>query len=242
MLLVAGVCLAMVPGVASAAKAKQVTVRGNTLEYGVAAGAVKALAGTKVSVAENPKLKTVSKADGSFSLKVPAKLKVTLVANAADHLVTYSPTQTRSASDRNSDFYLPSIALARGLADYLKVPLNAARTAPKDCLVGTSTNVKAVRGLTTPQQIAAFGPIGLAGAQVTMKGAKDPWRKPLHFNSDGIPDRSFELTTKAGASLFVGVPAGTYTVSASKAGSKFEQSFTATCKPGRYILGGFYER
>ncbi len=241
MLLIAAACVVVVPGVASAAKAKTVTVKGFTVEYGVAVGTVKPLPGTKISVAEYPKLKTVTKANGSFSIKVPAKAKVTIVADAAGHLITYSPTRVRLETDRPRIFYLPTLALTRGLSALLAIPTNADQTASKDCVIGLSVINKAASKYTTPYQDAGnLARATVPGSKVRMSPSKGTWAKPIYFGAGGIPDRTLTSTGLNGGPLFVGVPAGTYTITASKAGSKFD-SWTATCKPGRYVLGTIYQ-
>jgi hypothetical protein len=243
MLLIAAAGLAALPGVASAAKPKLVTVKGYTVEYFVPKPNVKLLAGTKISVAEYPKLKTVSKADGSFSIKVPAKAKVTLVADAPDHVVTYSSTEVRSEKDARLNFYLPTHALARGLSALVTIPLNADQTAPKACVIGLNVVNKSAANYkyTTPQQDAAAPSLGLPGAAVRISPSKGTWAKPIYFDLGGIPGRTLTSTGLNGGLLFANVPAGTYKVSASKAGSKFEP-FTATCKPGRLVNAFIFQR
>jgi hypothetical protein len=243
MLLIAAAGLAALPGVASAAKPKLVTVKGYTVEYFVPKPNVKLLAGTKISVAEYPKLKTVSKADGSFSIKVPAKAKVTLVAAAPDHLVTSSSTRVRSEKDGHLTFYLPTLALTRGLSALLTIPLNADQTASKACVIGLNVVNKSAANYkyTTPQQDAAAPSLGLPGAAVRMSPSLGYWGQPFYFDLGGIPDQNLTSTGANGGLLFANVPAGTYKVSASKAGSKFDP-FTATCKPGRFVGAFIFQR
>ena len=237
MLLTAAVCVAALPGVASAAKPKTVTVKGFTVEWPVPPPNVKLLVGTKISVAEYPKLKTVSKADGSFSIKVPAKVKVTIVADSPDHLVTYSATRVWLQTDGPVPLYLPTLAAARGVSALVSLPLNSDQTASKDCVINAAVVNKSAGKYTSPQQAADAPSQSVAGATVRVSPSKGNWGQPIYDNID----RTVTSTTTSGLALFIRVPAGTYTVSASKAGSKFDP-FTATCKPGRFINAYIFQR
>ncbi len=236
MLLIAAAGLAALPGVASAAKPKLVTVKGYTVEWPVPKPNVKLLVGTKISVAEYPKLKTITKADGTFSIKVPAKVKITIVADAPDHLVTYSATRVRSQTDGPTPFNLPTLAIARGVSALLTIPVNADQTAPTDCIISAGVINKSAGKYKTPQQAAAAPSLGVPGAKVRISPSKGNWGQPIYDNTFGLPS-----TTTSGLALFIRVPAGTYTVSASKTGSKFEP-VTATCKPGRFVTSFLLQR
>jgi len=238
MLLIAAVCVAAAPAGAQASScckpADLTTIKGIGYDY---SPEMTALVGATVSVVEYPNLKARVDKNGSFALKVPKNRSTTIVIDAPGHSRMYSDTRVRTAGDPIVAFGVPTTALSVGIATVFNIPLNPSKNAPKDCLVVAFVVVKASLKFKTLAQAKAFGSIGVAGAKISLvktgKGG-GPFRgRPLYFGAAGNPDTS-RTVTESGVGLFSGVPAGTYKVIATKAGSKFA-SATAVCKPERFV-------
>jgi hypothetical protein len=231
--------IALVPGAASAASASKATkwvhMKGIVAEVGVP---LKKLVGVKVGVVENSKWKTTVKADGSYDLKVPAQTTVTRYFDLGDHLRIYSPTikTTKTGLPRWSSLNvaLPSLALARELANLVKIDIADGKDAPQDCVVVSLTAIKAFEKMTFAQVIARNNLVGVPGARPTISPAKGV--SPLFISGNLMPDLTQTTTGTSGLAIFIGVTPGTYKFSATKAGNKFS-TMTAVCKPGRVIFG-----
>jgi hypothetical protein len=240
--------IALVPGAASAASASKATkwvhIKGHA--YGGGGGVpLRKLVGVKVGVVENSKWRTTVKADGTYDLKVPAQTTVTRYFDlgrdtadpADDHLRIYSPTikTTKTGVPRWSSLNvaLPSLTLARQLADLVKIDVADGKNAPEGCVVVPLVAIKAFEKMTLAQIIARNELVGVPGARPTISPAKGI--SPL-FVRNGMLDPAQMTTGMNGLSIYIGVTPGTYKFSATKAGNKFS-TFTGVCKPGRVILG-----
>jgi hypothetical protein len=229
---------------ASSKTTKWVHIKGHA--YGGGGGSpLRKLVGVKVGVVENSKWRTTVKADGSYDLKVPAQTTVTRYFDlgrdtadpADDHLRIYSPTikTTKTGVPRWStlNVALPSLTLARQLADLVKIDVADGKNAPEGCVVVPLVAIKAFEKMTLAQIIARNELVGVPGARPTISPAKGI--SPL-FVRNGMLDPAQMTTGMNGLSIYIGVTPGTYKFSATKAGNKFS-TFTGVCKPGRVILG-----
>jgi hypothetical protein len=229
---------------ASSKTTKWVHIKGHA--YGGGGGSpLRKLVGVKVGVVENSKWRTTVKADGSYDLKVPAQTTVTRYFDlgrdtadpADDHLRIYSPTikTTKTGVPRWSSLNvaLPSLTLARQLADLVKIDVADGKNAPEGCVVVPLVAIKAFEKMTLAQIIARNELVGVPGARPTISPAKGI--SPL-FVRNGMLDPAQMTTGMNGLSIYIGVTPGTYKFSATKAGNKFS-TFTGVCKPGRVILG-----
>ena len=220
---------------ASSKATKWVHMKGIVAEVGVP---LKNLVGVKVGVVENSKWKTTVKADGSYVLKVPAQTTVTRYFDLGDHLRIYSPTvkTTKTGLPRWSSLNvaLPSLALARELANLVKIDIADGKDAPQDCVVVSLTAIKAFEKMTFAQVVARNNLVGVPGARPTNSPAKGV--SPLFIGGNLMPDLTQTTTGTSGLAIFIGVTPGTYKFSATKAGNKFS-TMTAVCKPGRVIFG-----
>jgi hypothetical protein len=221
---------------ASSSKAtKWVHIKGLAVEVGALE---KELVGTKVGVVENSKWKTTVKADGSYDLKVPAQTTVTRYFDLGDHLRIYSPTirTTKTGPPRWASLRvaLPSLALARQLANFIKIEIAEGKDSPKDCVVVPLVAIKKFETMTLAQILARNMLVGVPGAKLTISPAKGI--KPIFLGDTFLPDPARTTTDASGLAIYIGVTPGTYKFSATKAGAKFS-SFTGVCKPGRVIFG-----
>ena len=229
---------------ASSKTTKWVHIKGHA--YGGGGGSpLRKLVGVKVGVVENSKWRTTVKADGSYDLKVPAQTTETRYFDlgrdtadpADDHLRIYSPTikTTKTGVPRWStlNVALPSLTLARQLADLVKIDVADGKNAPEGCVVVPLVAIKAFEKMTLAQIIARNELVGVPGARPTISPAKGI--SPL-FVRNGMLDPAQMTTGTNGLSIYIGVTPGTYKFSATKAGNKFS-TFTGVCKPGRVIVG-----
>ena len=229
---------------ASSKTTKWVHIKGHA--YGGGGGSpLRKLVGVKVGVVENSKWRTTVKADGTYDLKVPAQTTVTRYFDlgrdtadpADDHLRIYSPTikTTKTGVPRWSSLNvaLPSLTLARQLADLVKIDVADGKNAPEGCVVVPLVAIKAFEKMTLAQIIARNELVGVPGARPTISPAKGI--SPL-FVRNGMLDPAQMTTGMNGLSIYIGVTPGTYKFSATKAGNKFS-TFTGVCKPGRVIVG-----
>lgn len=231
--------IALVPGAASAASGSKATkwvhIKGLAVEVGALE---KNLAGAKVGVVENSKWKTTVKANGSYDLKVPASTTVTRYFDLGDHLRIYTPTikTTKTGVPRWSSLRvaLPSLALARQLANLIKIEIAEGKDAPQDCVVVPLVAIKAFETMTLAQILARNMLVGVPGAKQTISPAKGI--KPIFLGGTFMPDPARTTTDASGLAIYIGVTPGTYKFSATKAGEKFS-SFTGVCRPGRVIFG-----
>jgi hypothetical protein len=218
-------CAALLPATASAVKS--VHIRGTAYEF----NNVKVrLAGASIRVVEFPKLKATPRANGSYDLVVPAKAKITPYITFKGYSQVHLQTFTTAGKDlANVNFQTPTVNIAQALGFLLGVPISAAGQ-PKQCVIVSTFSTKNVRNLNF-EGFIGYGAHGIAGATATISP-----RLPgaVYFNDNVIPDPAQLLSSKDGGVLWKSVPAGTYKITASKAGNKFA-SFTATCKPGRVV-------
>jgi hypothetical protein len=228
---------------ASQMATKWVHMKGIVAEVGVP---LRKLVGVKVGVVENSKWRTTVKADGTYDLTVPAQTTVTRYFDlgrdtadpADDHLRIYSPTikTTKTGVPRWSSLIvaLPSLALARELANLVKIDIADGKDAPQDCVVVSLTAIKAFEKMTFAQVVARNNLVGVPGAKPTISPAKGI--NPLFIGGNLMPAPAQTTTGTSGLAIYIGVTPGTYKFSATKAGNKFS-TMTAVCKPGRVIFG-----
>ncbi len=228
------------PGASASKATNWVHIRGLAVEVGALE---KNLVGATVGVVENSKWKTKVKANGSYDLKVPALTTVTRYFDIGDHLRIYTPTirTTKTGVPRWSSLNvaLPSLSLARQLANFIKIEIAEGKDAPKDCVVVPLVAIKAFETMTLAQVLARNMLVGVPGAKPTIsptKGIKALFVGVSLASGNYTPDPARTTTDASGLAIYIGVKPGTYKFSATKAGERFS-SFTAVCKPGRVIFG-----
>ena len=129
---------------------------------------------------------------------------------------------------------LPSLTLARELANLIKIDIADGKNAPEDCVVVPLVAIKAFEKMTLAQVIARKNLVGVRGAKPTISPAKG--LMPIFLGDTFMPDLARTSTDASGLSIYIGVTPGTYKFSATKAGNKVS-TFTGVCKPGRVIFG-----
>ena len=189
--------------------------------------------GAVIRVAEDPSLSTRTDSNGVFSLKVPAGKAATLYIEAAGYATVYSQTFTPTADIKNVNFQTPDLATYAGLYGLLTQIGAGVKPDATGCVIVSTVSVPAIRNLTI-EEFLGFGAHGYAGAQATLEPAGGT---RIYFNSKVLPDPTETATTNDGGVVWVNVPPGVYTLSASdpaKPAQKFATA-TADCRLGRVI-------
>jgi hypothetical protein len=215
--------LAVSPAAASGA----VHLRGTAYEFnnpGVRLG------GAAVRVAENPRLRAVTRRDGSYDLKVPARGRVTpYIVAAGYHTIHLQTFRIDGESLDRVNFQTPTDAVYQALAALLDVPLDAEGEL-RDCGIVSTFSTRDVRALSFPA-FTAFGAHGIAGATALSTPALPA---PTYFNDQVLPDPAQRVSSVDGGVIWTSVPAGVYTIRARHPDTRFAR-FVATCKPGRIV-------
>jgi hypothetical protein len=213
---------------ASTAAAKRtVHLRGTAYEFN---NVRHRLGGAAIRVAERPRLKATTRADGTYDLVVPDGARITPFIVAAGYHTIYLQTFTTAGEDlANVNFQTPTVEIYKALAALLEVPLDANGELAQ-CAIVSTFSTRNVRDLGFAGFIG-YGAHGIAGATATTRPSLPA---PVYFNESVIPDRTQPSSSKDGGVVWTRVPTGTYTVAAHHPTTRFA-SFVATCRPGRIV-------
>jgi hypothetical protein len=224
-LVVAALALALAAGTAAAAD--QVHLRGTAYEFN---NTDTRLAGAVIRVVERPRLRAVTRANGTYDLAVPDRATVTPYISAPGyHSVHLQTFRTRGEDLRRVNFQTPTETVYRALAALLDVPLDPDGELSACAIVSTfsTRNVRAVPF----RQFTGYGAHGVAGATAFTSPALPG---PIYFNDQVLPDRSQARSSIDGGVIWTEVPRGVYRVRARHPSTRFA-SFLATCAPGRVV-------
>ena len=191
----------------------------------------KPIAGAVVSVAELPQFTTVTDANGYYDLTVEVTAstqKVTPFIVKQTYHTIYLQTFTLHPNDpdlTNVHFQTPDEGTFVLLSTLVGV-------GPKttQCQVVSTVSDKVIQGMTY-EQFRDHGAHGVAGVQAS---AVPTLPKPIYFNSAVVPDPSLTESSNDGGVLWINVPDGEYTLSATHPARKFAD-VTVTCAPNRII-------
>ncbi len=222
----------------AAAVAKPVHLRGTAYEFN---NVDTLLRGATIRVAEYPRLRAKTKADGTYDLAVPDHARVTPYIVAAGYNTVYLQTFRTNGEDLHRvNFQTPTNGIYRALAALLSVPLDADGKI-RQCAIVSTFSTRNVRDLGF-RQFTGYGAHGVAGATAF---ATPTLPAPIYFNDDVIPDPAQPLSSIDGGVIWTGVPTGVYRLRARHPSTRFA-SFVATCRPGRVINAnppwGFHEQ
>ncbi|MBL9111718.1 MAG: carboxypeptidase regulatory-like domain-containing protein [Myxococcales bacterium] len=200
-------------------------VSGRAFVFGPSDG--QTIEGATVSVAEAPEYATTVRADGTFTLEAPSGAPVSLLLTKPG----FHPTQTAahmldvSGLDQVG-FQVPTDDMFALLA--LIVELTAD---PETCQIATTVSRKD----TEPYGGAALGEPGVT---VAIDPPLPAEAGPIYFaylnEAFIVPDRTLTETTVDGGVLFLNVPPGEYTLTATKVGKTFTE-VTIRCVAGRLV-------
>lgn len=189
--------------------ATTVTVSGDAFEF----GPYTMIAGASVTIRELPEQSTTTDADGHFVFEaLPPGAAATFVIEAEGYPVTSTKTFTLPAAGEALErvtFQVPDDATYELLAGVVGV-------VPDETTCQIATTVTRVG-----KSIYDPGAHGEAGATVTIDPPLPAEHGPIYFNAQVIPQLDLTETSEDGGVLFVNVPTGTYTLTATKAGVEF---------------------
>ena len=223
--------LALVPfvGVTTSAVAQDptVTMSGTAYQFNTVHTM---LAGATIHVVEDPDLTATVAEDGTYTLEVPDEADVTPYITDEGYATIYLQTFTTAGQDLvNVNFQTPTLHVRDLLSGGLGVDTNEDGY-PTECVIVTTVSTKQVRGVTY-QQFIDWGAHGVAGVQASI--APEVGTR-YYFNEQVLPDPAQEESSKDGGVVWIDVPAGKYTLSATGAGSEWPDVHV-TCAAGRII-------
>lgn len=184
------------------------------------------MAGAKVFVAELPNMATTTDAQGVYVLTVPNGRTVTPAVTADTFHTTHLQTFTTAGKNfEHVNFQTPD----NGIFDMLAQLVGVDPKAPV-CHIVSTVSTKDIQGLSF-EAFAKFGAHGVAGATASAVPTLPP---PIYFNKNVMPDPKQVGTSEDGGVLWLNVPQGVYTITATHPTRKFS-SFTATCEKWRLV-------
>jgi hypothetical protein len=170
--------------------------------------------GATVSILEFPERSLVTGADGKFEFTdLPVGADITLVMEHPD----YHPIQTGT-------HVLPEEGLQRLTFQAVKHGIYEALSA---IVMVTPDETQYCQMVTTVTRVGKSiydpGAHGEADVTVTLDPPLPAENGPIYFNADVIPEPGLTQTSEDGGVLFIQVPPGEYTWTASKEGADFRQ-------------------
>jgi hypothetical protein len=211
---------------ATASARSTVHLRGTAYEFNTPT----VIGGATIRVAENPRLRAITRPSGAYDLVVPARSRVTPYIVAPGYHTIYLQTfRTNGADLRNVNFQTPTTSVFQALAALLNVPVDASGELT-GCAIVSTISTRNIRDLSYPA-FRAYGAHGVAGATAS---SAPPLPGPVYFNSDVVPDPSQPVSSDDGGVVWTDVPTGVYRISARSPEARFA-SFVATCRPGRAV-------
>lgn len=199
------------------------TVEGDAIPFDKSPGG--RIAGAEVSILEFPEFVMTTGADGHFKFAgLPVGADITLVMQHPD----YHPIQTGTHE-------LPDEGLARITFQAVTPAIYGALAA----IVGvTPDDEKYCQMVTTVTRVGKsiydMGAHGEAEVIVTLDPPLPAANGPVYFNAQVIPEPGLTQTSEDGGVLYMQVPPGDYTWTATKAGAEF-RAVRMKCRAGYLI-------
>jgi hypothetical protein len=183
------------------------------------------IAGATVSLLEFPGMQVVTASDGAFRFDgLPVGADVTLVMDHPD----YHPIQTGThvVPDEGLE-RITFQAVTHQIYDALAAIVGISPDEAKYCqMVTTVTRVG--------KSIYDAGAHGEAGVKVMLDPALPAENGPIYFNAMVVPEAGLTETSEDGGVLYMQVPPGEYTWTASKPGAEF-RAVRMKCRVGYLI-------
>ncbi len=202
--------------------ASGIMVSGDAFAFALPGTPYGRLDGATVSVLEQPEFSVTSDADGHFVFEsLPPGSTATFRIERDGFPIAHTKTFTLPESGElpQVTFQVPDDTLFDALATLLMLEVD-----PSACqIVSTVTRVG--------KSLYDEGAHGEGEALVTIDPPLPAEHGPIYFNEMVIPDPTLTESSEDGGVLFVNVPPGTYTMTATKAGVTFE-STTMQCEAG----------
>jgi len=208
-------------GACDSGEVDSVAISGEAFLFNGGTGLDGRLPGATVSVVEAPDRTTTTAIDGHFAIDGFAEgAVVTFALQFPDHHPIQTGTFTVGTEPlERVTFQVVHDAIYAQLAEMLTITPDEAGSCQ---IVTTVTRVG--------RSLYDEGAHGEAGATVTL----DPplaGEGPIYFNASVLPVRAETATTEDGGVLFINVPPGQYTLTATKAGMTF-RPVRITCRAG----------
>jgi hypothetical protein len=176
-----------------------------------------------VTIRELPDASTTTDAAGHFAFEgLPPGVAATFVFEAEGYPLVSTKTFTLPEAGgllERVTFQVPDDATYGLLATLVEIVPD-----PEACQIA-STVTRVGKSVYDP------GAHGEAGATVTIDPPVAAENGPIYFDASVIPDLELTETSEDGGVLFVNVPTGTYTLTASKTGVEFE-TVEIACEAG----------
>lgn len=177
--------------------------------------------GATIKVEEYPDLSTVTGADGSYELEVPAGATVTPYIEADGHQTIHVQTFTLDEAHDGVEvdgvnFQTPTVEIY----DALKVLVGGfigRDPFEEGCVIVTTVGDSRMVGMSFDEFID-FHPHGVAGATAAID---PPVAEAIYFNDDVIPDQAQTVSSGDGGVLWPNVPPGEYVLSATHPTEEF---------------------
>lgn len=200
-----------------------VTIDGDAFFFNGGPGLDGRVAGATVTLVEHPERQAVTAVDGHFQFAgFAAGDEATFALAFPNHHPIQTGTLTVGSEPiTRVTFQVVHEAIYANLADMLGVTPDPAKCQ----IVSTVTRVG--------KSLYDEGAHGEAGATVTLAPPLAA-EGPIYFNSSVLPERGLTETSDDGGVLFLQVPPGTYTLTATKPGVSFRQ-VKIECRAG-YLL------
>lgn len=193
------------------------------------------IVGAEIRIDELPELSATTDATGYWELEVPKGATVTPYIVAASYNTIYLQTFADVRADLTDlNFQTPHATTFAGLYQLLTYFGGGVAPDANGCVIVSTVSVPEVVGMPF-DQFRTYNPHGIAGATasgVTAGGQAAP--APIYFDHTVTPNPTITSTSNDGGVVWVNVPEGVYTMSASHPDHEFE-TFVATCEQGRVI-------
>lgn len=179
------------------------------------------ISGAKISVLERPDLTMTTGTDGHFEFTgLAAGSEATLVLEHPDYHLIQTGTFTVDADIERVTFQ----AVTHGIYKALSLVVGITPDEASSCqMVTTITRIG--------KSIYDPGAHGEADVTVTLAPALSAEHGPIYFDSSVVPDKTLTRSSDDGGVLYVQVPPGNYTWTATKAGATFAP-VKMKCRPG----------
>lgn len=208
-------------------KPAQVKVIGDVMPFLSEVGG-KRVEGAEISILEYPDKTVTTGPDAHFEFDgLDAGSEVTLVMEHADYRTTQTATVTLGEHGAHP-FTIQ--AVSKALFNGLSALVPTKPDMDKNCVVATTVTRSGGSLFVLLRQ-------GEAGAEVSLSPAVPAESGPVYFNESVLPDVKQTSTSKDGGVVFVNVPPGEYTLSATKPGLVFEPAHV-TCRAGLVVNAG----
>jgi len=206
--------------------------------------------GATVRIDEYPNLTATAAADGYWTLEVPDRANITPCTEYEGHHPMCDQTFFTRGRDLNQvnfqmvENLIGSVLAAASGAETITLPSGVKRV--KQCAIVSTFFEKEKRSYLDFQDFLDDMPHGIAGAraEAAPTAGGTPLAGPIYYNESVIPQTDLIESSRDGGVMWVNIPPGTYTVTATHSTARFSQ-FQATCRDGRLINAnppwGLYE-